>query len=240
MIIDSHNHLGIRKGENFPTETLIHWLDNAKVDACVVTTHPEAIDNDYVATAQQKHPDRIIGFAVVNPWDFGAEDELRRCLGELNLKGLKLNPIRHGFALDRHELVDPLFAICEEYKVPVLCHGGSDLFNMPGKFEEMALSFPNVDIIIAHIGEPDAVESAIRVAQRHDNIYVDTAGIILNTLEKAIQNLNPEKILMGTDAPWGKFELSVELVNRATNDEKIRQLIMGGNIARLLSWEVHK
>ncbi len=240
MIIDSHNHLGTRKGEHFPIETLINWLDNAKVDACVVTTHPEAINNDYVATAQREYPNRIIGFAVVNPWDFDAEDELRRSLGELNLKGMKLNPIRHGFALDRHELVDPLFQICEEYKVPVLCHGGSDLFTMPGKFEEMARSFPNVNIIIAHIGEPDAVDSAIRAAQRYDNIYVDTAGIILDTLQKAIRYLDPEKILMGTDASWGRFELSMELVRRATNDERTRRLIMGENIARLLSWKPNK
>src|SRR5690625_1740501 len=123
MIIDSHNHLGTRKGEHFPTETLIEWLDNAGVDACVVTTHPEAINNDYVAEAQRNHPDRIIGYAVVNPWDYSAEDELRRCFEDLHLKGLKLNPTRHGYALDRHELTDPFFEICSEYKVPILCHG---------------------------------------------------------------------------------------------------------------------
>jgi predicted TIM-barrel fold metal-dependent hydrolase len=236
MIIDSHNHLGTRKGEHFPTEALLRWIDKAKLDACVVTTHPEAIDNDYVSDAQKKHPDRIIGYAVVNPWDYSAEDELKRCLGPLALKGLKLNPVRHGYALDRHEIVDPLFQICEEYRVPVLCHGASDMFNMPGKFDEMARSFPHVTLILAHIGEPDAVDSAIRVAQHRENVYVDTAGIILSTLEDAVRRLDPEKILMGTDAPWGKFELSMELVRRAVPDERKRRLIMGENIAGILKW----
>ncbi|MTI94684.1 MAG: amidohydrolase [Firmicutes bacterium] len=238
MIIDSHNHLGTRKGEHFPIEELLKWLENAGVDACVVTTHPEAINNDYVAEAQANYSDRIIGFAVVNPWDWEAESELERCLGTLNLKGLKLNPIRHGYALDRHQIVDPLFAICEKYHVPVLCHGGSDLFTMPGKFAEMAASFPKVPLILAHIGEPDAVESAIQVAKRYDNVYVDTAGIRLDTLKQAIEHLDPEKILMGTDASWGRFELSMELVRKATSDQRTRQLIMGENIAKLLSWPV--
>ncbi|MGX8700509.1 amidohydrolase family protein [Caproiciproducens sp.] len=240
MIIDSHNHLGVRKGENFPTETLISWLDKAGVDACVVTTHPEAINNDYVAEAQRQYPDRIIGYAVVNPWDFGAEDELRRCLGGLGLHGLKLNPIRHGYALDRHEIVDPLFQICEEYDVPILCHGQSDLFNMPGKFDEMARSFPKVKLIMAHMGEPDGVDTAVRVVNRRDNLYMDTAGVMLHTLQKALAQVDPHKILMGTDASWGRFELSMDLICKATDDETVRQLLMGDNIARILNWSPSK
>jgi len=235
MIIDSHNHIGTRKGEHFPVENIIEWIDAANVDACVVTTHPEAIDNDYVANAQKEYSDRILGFAVVNPWDFGAEEELERSFKELNLRGLKLNTLRHGYALDRHEIVDPLFEICEKYNAPVLCHGESDLFNMPGKFEVMAQKFPNVNIILAHIGEPDAVDAALRVANRNENIYVDTAGIKLDTLVKAIDRLDSKKILMGTDAPWGKFELSKKLVERATDDKVIQGNIMGKNISRLLS-----
>ena len=121
MIIDSHNHIGKRKGINFTAEEMIEWLDKAGVDACVVTSQVETINNDYVAEMQKKYPDRIIGYAVVNPWEWEAEEELERCFRDLNLYGLKLNPTRHGFALDRHEIVDPLFKICEKYNKPVLC-----------------------------------------------------------------------------------------------------------------------
>lgn len=238
MIIDSHNHLGFRKGTRFPTETLIEWLDKAGVDGCVVTTQPEQIDNDYVAEAQRQYPDRIFGYAVVNPWLYSAEEELERCFRDLHLYGLKLNTIRHGFALDRHEIVDPIFEICEKYDKPVLCHGESDLFNLPGKFEEMARTFPKVKLILAHIGQPDAVEGAIRAANRYENIYVDTAGVSLNTLKLAIKGMDPHKILMGTDANWGRFELSIELVKRATEDEEIRRLIMGENLIKLLDLKI--
>ncbi len=234
MIYDSHNHLGYRKGVSFPIDELIKWLDESGVTGCVVTTHPEAIDNDYVANAQKEYPDRIFGFAVANPWDYKADAELERCFSQLNLYGLKLNPLRHGYALDRHEIVDSLFEICEKYDKPVLVHGQSDLFNMPGKFDEMARAFPKVKIIAAHIGEPDGVDAMIRYVNKHENLYVDTAGIQLSTLVNAINNLSADKILMGTDAPWGKFELSIDLVNKATLDESKRKKIKGGNLLRLL------
>lgn len=236
MIVDSHNHFGIRKGENFPAETLIEWLDKAGVDACCVTSQPESYDNEYTAAMQAKYPNRIIGYAVVNPWLYSAEEELEHCFRDLNLYGLKLNTLRHGYALDRHQIVDPIFKICEKYNKPILVHGESDMFNMPGKFEEMARSFPNVKLIMAHIGQPDAVDAAIAALNRYDNLYCDTAGVGIDTLTKAIVKINPQKILMGTDASWGKFELSLALIDKATQDEEIRRLIKGENICRILNW----
>lgn len=96
MIIDSHNHMGKRKGVDFPAESMIEWMDKAGVDACLVTSQVEAINNDYIAEMQLKFENRIFGYAVVNPWDYIAEEELERCFRDLNLYGLKLNPLRHG------------------------------------------------------------------------------------------------------------------------------------------------
>ena len=231
--------MGKRKGVDFPAESMIEWMDKAGVDACLVTSQVEAINNDYIAEMQLKFENRIFGYAVVNPWDYIAEEELERCFRDLNLYGLKLNPLRHGFALDRHSIVDPLFGICERYDKPILVHGQSDMFNMPGKFDEMAETFPNVKIILAHIGEPDAIDAAIRVVNRRENVYVDTAGIQLSTLKRAVNEIDPNKILMGTDAPWGDFNLSIELVEKATENEEIRQKILGKNAARLFKLPIN-
>lgn len=179
----------------------------------------------------------MLGYAVVNPWEWEAKEELERCFRDLNLYGLKLNPIRHGFALDRQEIVDPLFKICEKYNRPVLVHGQFDMFNMPGKFNEMAETFPNVTLIMAHIGEPDAIDATIRVAKRRKNAYIDTASVQLSILKKALKEIEPNKILMGTDAPWGDFTLYIDLVKKATNDIEIQNKILGENIVRVLNWK---
>ena len=237
MIIDSHNHIGARKGINFPAEEMIAWMDKSNIDACVVTSQVETINNDYVGEMQAKYPDRLIGYAVINPWDYSAEEELERCFRDLKLYGLKLNPVRHGYALDRHEIMDSIFKICEKYNKPILVHGQSDMFNMPGKFDEMAETFPNVTLIMAHIGEPDDIDAAIRVASRRSNVYIDTASVQLSTLKKALKKVDYHKILMGTDAPWGDFSLSIDLVRKATDDIDIQNKILGENINRILKWK---
>ena len=61
---------------------------------------------------------------------------------------------------------------------------------MPGKFDEMAETFPNVTLIMAHIGEPDAIDAAIRVAKRRKNVYIDTASVQLSTLKKALKEID--------------------------------------------------
>lgn len=111
------------------------------------------------------------------------------------------------------------------------------MFNMPGKFDEMAETFPNVTLIMAHIGEPDAIDAAIRVAKRRKNVYIDTASVQLSTLKKALKEIDPNKILMGTDAPWGDFTLSIDLVKKATDDIEIQNKILGENIVRVLNWK---
>lgn len=111
------------------------------------------------------------------------------------------------------------------------------MFNMPGKFDEMAETFPNVTLIMAHIGEPDAIDAAIRVAKRRKNVYIDTASVQLSTLKKALKEIDSNKIMMGTDAPWGDFTLSIDLVKKATDDIEIQNKILGENIVRVLNWK---
>lgn len=46
------------------------------------------------------HPDRLWGFASVDPQVSGAADELGRAFTELGAKGLCLHPAKQGFAPD--------------------------------------------------------------------------------------------------------------------------------------------
>jgi predicted TIM-barrel fold metal-dependent hydrolase len=210
-------------------------MDAAGVDRAVVTTHPEQIDNDYVAAAARAHPDRLIGYAVVNPWLQESEDELRRCIETLGLVGLKLNSARHGFAIDRHELMDPFYAICEQARVPIVAHGTSEVFNTPTKFEEVARTFPDLVLDIAHSGLPHATDGAFRAARLFPNIYLDTAGVDVVTLRAAIAAAGPEKILLASDLSWGSFELSLGLIDAATDDPAARTAIKGHNLLRILA-----
>jgi len=182
----------------------------------------------------EKHPDRLIGFAYLDPWQYTAEEELCRCVTEYGMKGLKLNPTKQAFAIDRHSLLDPIFEICAAKRLPIVVHGTSDLFCMPSKFATMARAFPNVTLIMAHMGLPDAFDSAMRVVGRYANLFVDTSGVSPRAVREALEAVGPEKILMATEVPWSRFEASIRAVEQATADPAERELIMGGNILRLL------
>jgi len=235
MIVDCHNHIGYRIGAYFSGEEMIQWMDKAGVDKAVAFYQcEEPLDNMYVADIASKYPNRIIGFALLNPWDYRAVEDLSRLTTQHGLQGLKLNPTRHGYSMDRTEILDPLFEVAAHRKIPIIAHGKDDLFTMPGKFEIMAKRHPRVNLIIAHMGVDRALGAAIRAAKRNKNIYLDTATVSPNAIREAIKGVGPEKILMGTDAPWGRFELSIAAVEKATSDFHQRDLIMHENILRVL------
>lgn len=234
QIVDAHNHIGQRKGLNTPVESLIEQMDKAGVDRAVVFSQSERVDNPYVAEALRRYPDRLIAFAMINPWHDEAEDELRHCVNELGFRGMKLHPVKHGYSLDEHFLLDPLFEICTEHSLPTIAYGAADIASIPNHFEEMARSFPESDFIIAHMGYMYETNSAISVSARNENIYLETSGVFVRQIQEALRVVGPKKIIWGSDTPKDDFSFSMEKVRLATSNEDERALIFGDNILRLL------
>jgi predicted TIM-barrel fold metal-dependent hydrolase len=109
------------------------------------------------------YTDRIIGFFIVSPWHKDrALGEFERCAKELQVKDRKLPPAQHGRPLDSHVLLDAIFEKCAKAKIPIPCHGdGGSLYNAPARFGEMADTFPDVDVIMAHMGYWEQVGEAV-------------------------------------------------------------------------------
>ena len=127
MIIDSHNHLGGGPRQQTP-EALLALMDRAGVDRAVAFPYVEVLDpghNDWMAEAVARYPDRLIGYAAVNPWQVGAADEVRRAVLEKGLRGLKLHPFLHGYSLAQHDLLDPIFEVCRDLGIPLVIHGAA-------------------------------------------------------------------------------------------------------------------
>lgn len=235
MIVDLLSHTGTRKGETYPAEDLVALMEKAGVDICMTCSQLEHIDNEYIAQKMEQFPDRLLGFAVINPWAMGAEEELERCYKEFGMRGLKLNAVRYGFAADRHSLLDPVFEICSTYKAAVNAHAMSDVFSIPAKWEEMARTFPDVPIILSHMGIPLMVESAFEVARRNKNIFLNTAIAFPPVVKRAIEEVGPEKVLMASDAPYGSMEQEIQKIEYCTSDPAARRLILGENAQRLFA-----
>ncbi|MGD1992062.1 MAG: amidohydrolase family protein [Anaerolineae bacterium] len=235
MIIDIHNHIGEVKGARQTAGELIQHMDETGVDRCVAFTWPQWPDNGYVAQAARQHPDRILPFACVNPYAPAATIELEGLLGEAGFMGLKLHPFLHGYPLDQWELVGPLLEICRSHQVPIIAHGMADNpYTMPLQFGEIAVQFPDVPLIMAHSGFLWGIEQALRVAQRCPNIYLETSVIDATDVILFVSELGPERVIMGTDTPFGFIDLEMQKIERAIADPDARRLVMGGNVQRLL------
>ena len=215
MKIDFHNHVwqGDCAGENFlnqnmSAEALLKAMDKAEIDLAGICTVAQDMDNDYVLKCQRMHSDRFFAYAFVNPREKNAVDQLKRYLDE-GMVGLKLHPKLHGYSLSNHNIVDPVLSICDEYKVPVFGHGACEEFNMPFDFEEIARSFPNVKVILGHMGAFGAVDSALLAAKRTPNLFLDTSLCACGDVKNAISVVGEDKLLMSTDWPGSDFRVEI-------------------------------
>jgi len=236
MIIDAHNHIGEKKGLRFSAEELIQRMDEAGVQKAIVFSFPEQINNEYIAQSVEKYSDRLVGFATINPWSTSAEEDLENAINELDMKGLKLHPVKHGYALDNHTILDPLLNICDKYKIPILAYGGANTLSSPNSFEEMAISFPNVNFFIAHGGQMYETKSAINVAKRQSNVYIETSAMFAHRIETLLEENLLEKIVYGSDTPYGDFEMEIEKIKLVEKNEKNRELIFNKTIQKLVDF----
>ncbi len=253
MIIDTYTTLGPvlashAKQELQPfddTETvdgLLAVLDRAGIDRAVVfaprwvggdVIDPTyALANEAVHAAAQQHPDRIIGYARVNP-NYGADAlaEAVRCFDEYGFKGLMLDAEWENFIPSDRELVYPLVSAVRDRGLAVLVECGYAPMS-PAVFWELATDFPETPIILAHLGGR-LMADALTIVERTDNVYVETSDHMYRLGRYAAQ-VGAHRILFGSNTPFAAPETELFKVNvREDISAEDKALILGGNAARL-------
>lgn len=241
MILDAYNNAWEAEGasdyltgERFGVEDMLVLMDEAGVDRAVTCSLGQMIDNDHIGRLAAAHPDRIVGFGQVDPRAKDALVEVHRCADALGLRGLKLHPTMHGYHVADHGLLDPVFAACRELGFVVLINALDDPFCGPFGIEEISRNFPEVPVLVAHMGTVWNVGEAIIVAERQPQVYLETSSATLLEVRMAYTRVGPTKLVMGTDWPASEFALERAKIARAVADPEERALVEGGNLARLL------
>ena len=241
MIIDAYNNVWQAAGtsdyltaESYTPEDMIKAMDVAGVDMAVGCSLGQMMDNNFIAETMTKYPERIIGFGQVNPRFPDAIQTIEHCATTLKLKGLKLHPTMHGYHFADHGLLDPIFEAADRNGLAILVNALDDPFCAPLSIEEIARSFPNTPVLIAHMGTVWNLNEAILVAKRNSNIYLETSSAQLLDVKLAYRAVGAEKIVMGTDWPGSDFDLERAKIARAVTSADDRALIEGANLARLL------
>jgi predicted TIM-barrel fold metal-dependent hydrolase len=208
MTIDFHVHRPSTRGmwglEDYPPDTYLALMDEMGVDASVILpldglVYDAPAGNDEVAAWCAKDPDRLIPFCTVAAREPDAPAELRRCVEELGIRGLKLHPWLQGI----HPLEPFMAPLCEEAArlgVPVLLHDGTPPYSTPLQIGALAARHPDVRFVLGHGGLYDLWPEAIAAVQRHPNVYACMTSLTPDAMRRLIHALPIERLLFGTDA----------------------------------------
>lgn len=195
-----------------------HWAQSGLVDKSIVLgfksryLHAE-IPNAYVADYVNRFPQKLIGFAGIDPTESSAVDDVKIAKSELQLRGVTLSPANQDFHPGDTRAMD-VYAEAARHNMPILFHGASQFtdqskmeYGRPYLLDEVARTFPGLRIIVAQLGQP-WVEETICLLGKHENVFADISGMLgqkwqaYNALVSAHQAGVMDKLLFGSDFPY--------------------------------------
>jgi len=178
----------------------------------------------YVAT----QPDKLIGFLSLDPTQPGWQDEMVEGHQNLKMKGVKLMPMYAGF-LPQDRRFDYLWEYATLHGLPVLLHTGTTFISqaplectLPRHLDEVATRYPDVKMILAHIGHPYEGECVVTI-RKHANVYADCSALHYRPFQlyhslMLLQEYGVwHKLLLGSDYPFTTVDASLKGM-RALND----------------------
>ena len=242
-IIDAHTHLGpegfdvgaLEEGARLGVST---FLCSAIVDYKHYPSFDEvAASNRAMASEMRRYPDRVRGFCYVNPRHGDlAMDDLRRNVEEHGMVGMKL----WVATLCDDPLVFPYVEQAISYGIPVLAHcwrksvGQLPYESQPWNVAALAARYPEASILMAHLG--GNVEWAVNTVAGLPNVLTDTSGTPVGGSEVAIAvaRLGASRVVFGSDLPGACLATNLGKVYGAGLSESEAELVLGGNMARLL------
>lgn len=200
------------------------------------------ISNDEVARFVASAPDRLVGVGSVDiSKPMQAVAEIRRCIGELGFKAIRVLPwLWEVPPTDRRFY--PVYVACCELNVPFCTQIGHTGPLMPSEvgrpiyLDQVALDFPELKIVAGHIGYP-WTDEAIAVATKHANVYIDTSAYTAARYPAQIVQYMREhgrrKVLFGTNYPMVTPAKALSGLDALGLDAGTRADFLGENAKRV-------
>jgi predicted TIM-barrel fold metal-dependent hydrolase len=235
-IIDVHAHLGTTAWFHADREGLLRAMQRAGIQQMAISSRLAVASNfaegNFKLKAAMDGVPQLLGYVVVNPaYPEASTQEMRRYLGERNFVGIKLHPRVSGQPLDSDATRGVVNAF-RRYQKPLLAHvwGEEDVRALGA----LARESPNVKMIAAHAGG-DAWSACLSLAERQLNILLEpfTGGAERDRLEEGVARIGAHRLLFGTNFPVLSPGVALGMVADSRLSEADRQLILGGNAAKL-------
>jgi hypothetical protein len=265
-IIDMHGHIGPFHAAYLPSaalERMLHSMERSGVKR-IVCMHHVAIAHDVergnalMQDVIDAHPDKFLGFWVINP-----------NYPDIIAKDLRAFPQRRGFVgfkfwSDYHlvPVTSPKYAAALEYanehSLLIMIHTwGESPFDAPALVGQIAERYPKAQFFMAHCGHGDW-ETSVSVARDLPNVYLDLTSVpnahdfslmpggslmprapvggaqINGVIEYMVETAGSQKIVFGSDLPWYSQHYHAGAILFARISDEARHDIFHRNAERLL------
>ena len=239
MIIDCHTHLGRNDHINATVKQLLTSMDEAKIDkALVFAGDLNDCPNNYLLSELKPHRDRLLAVAAAHPFKFEKMSDIQRDAGRLAdlYQAADIVAVKFYTGYDHYypgdKLVEDYLMDLEDVGCPAIFHSGDCLNSVkcaklkyahPLHIDEVAVDFPKMNFIIAHMAYP-WVRDAAEVCYKNANVYSDMSGFVYdkfegddirkfsNAINSFLDIAGNDKLLFGTDWPISNQSSYMETV----------------------------
>jgi predicted TIM-barrel fold metal-dependent hydrolase len=241
VIVDAHLHVDDLPalGWKLDAAECVRRMDEAGISRGVVMTivdapevNPRALE--LLVEACAAYPGRLDAFARIHPWYGDEAVALLERAFMLGFKGLKLHPVT-TIAHPADEATVRLIRVAAEHDAPTLFHCGDEPLTTPYAIAPAAAAVPEATIILGHMGGYFHVDEAIEVAERHENVVLETSAMPYPAkVAEAVVRVGAERVLYASDGPACSPRIEVEKVQLAALPDAEAQLVFAENATRIL------
>jgi len=208
--------------------------------------------NDYIIESVNLYPNRLIGFADINPsWGATALQEIERC-AEAGLQGIgELHPDTQGFDIGDLNTMAPMMDLVKDKNFIVTTHSSEPVGHFyqgkgkinPERLWRFIYNFPDATIVCAHWGGGLPFYALMpEVARAMDNVYFDTAASPLlyssDIFNIGISLLGKGKILLGSDYPLVRPRVLIAEIEKSKISHDSYSAITFDNASTMLTNQI--
>ncbi len=243
-VIDTHMHVNFGRpsskelaekvGLRYTPAGLLKDMEDNNIVRGLVMTVPGMPDP--ARKFIEKHPDKFWLAGSADPKNLTDEKlaEIEADLAEGVICAIKLYVGYQHYYPDDEDCV-PLYRLLMKYDAPVIFHTGDCVspmarlkFSHPLNIDDLAFRFPDLTIVMAHMGNPWLWDAA-EVIYKNENVYADLSGLItglnerykkeyriklLDQLESAIYYCGTDHLMFGTDYCLASHADSLEFFSK--------------------------
>ena len=228
-------------------EGLLSFLDDQGVDHAVILAETSPVTTGVVSNNRVRDlcagSDRLTPFASFHPLEVADQAGTVAQLAEEGFRGLKFYP-SSLFLFPDDPMVYPVYAEASKKGLVVMFHTGTSIykgsrqrFSEPIRIDDIAVDFPDLQIVMAHSGRRLWYEQAFFMAERHDNIWMELSGIPPSRVPEWFPKLERvvDRVLFGSDFPGvPSIRRNVEAFHDLPYSDELIEGALFANAARLL------